>query len=237
MDVLSGVAVGAVAGFAVRPVLERIPAQWLVDYDETPDERHEPGRRFTAFTSFAPPLILAILGAFVAVRVDSFSQATVMFGALWLLVCIAWADGRFQIIPDQFIIGLFVLGTLEALLGTDFGPAFWSRIAGAVVGGGFLLMVGWVGALVTRRDAMGFGDVKLLVAVGFLVGLPLVPGVLLLTVLCAGLAFGALMALGKLKSGEMTALGPYIAGAAAATLVFSDQIDAVFSAYVALFGG
>jgi leader peptidase (prepilin peptidase)/N-methyltransferase len=54
--------------------------------------------------------------------------------------------------------------------GPDRAAAVWASLAGILVGGGILLLVGWLGRLVYRRDAMGLGDVKLLAAGGGFVG-------------------------------------------------------------------
>ncbi len=95
---------------------------------------------------------------------------------------------RFEI-PDEVSIGGMVLAPVCALLvpglhadtfvarwmeggGAEVGPgsALLGAVSGMVVGGGILWLIGVVGSRVYGRDAMGFGDVKLLAAGGGFVG-------------------------------------------------------------------
>jgi leader peptidase (prepilin peptidase)/N-methyltransferase len=101
-----------------------------------------------------------------ALRVAVF--ATVLLG-------IAVTDARHYLIPDGFTVFglLWVLGTAVAgaLLGsaTDFaGPA--DALLGACVGAGAISIVGWLGEVALKKEAMGFGDVTLMAVVGAAVG-------------------------------------------------------------------
>lgn len=95
-------------------------------------------------------------------------------------------------IPDEISIGGMVLGPLASLAfpalhdatavaqwmtedytaagGVDRLGALLGSLAGLAVGGGILLAIGWVGTRIYKRDAMGFGDVKLLAAGGAFIG-------------------------------------------------------------------
>ena len=103
------------------------------------------------------------------------------FGALrvavfgTVLAGIALTDARHYLIPDGFtVFGLFwVLGTAMAgfFLGevTPFaGPA--DALLGACVGAGAVSIVGWLGEVALKKEAMGFGDVTLMAVVGAAVG-------------------------------------------------------------------
>jgi leader peptidase (prepilin peptidase)/N-methyltransferase len=121
--------------------------------------------------------------SFTAVRVGVF--ATVMLG-------IAVTDAKHYLIPDGFTVFglLFFLATaLLAGLRGDNGPFAgpWEAILGACVGAGAVSIVGWLGEVALKKEAMGFGDVTLMAVVGAAVG----PGRALL-VLFLGAALGAL---------------------------------------------
>jgi len=95
-------------------------------------------------------------------------------------------------IPDEISIGGMVLGPLASLAfpalhdatyvaqwmtegdasegGVDRLGALLGSLAGMAVGGGILIGIGWLGSKLYKRDAMGFGDVKLLAAGGAFVG-------------------------------------------------------------------
>lgn len=104
-------------------------------------------------------------------------------------------------IPDEVSIGGMVLAPLVALVlpeihsdtalarhlaeGAAVGrwPALVATLAGMAVGGGILWSIGWIGERIYGREAMGFGDVKLLCGAGGLLG----PGGTLAALLVASL--------------------------------------------------
>ena len=132
------------------------------------------GWLFAAFT-WGPSL--------TAVRVAVFG--TVMLG-------IAITDARHYVIPDGFtVFGLvFVLATsvVSGVRGelTPFAMP-WDALVGACAGAGAIAIVGWLGEVVLKKEAMGFGDVTLMAVVGAALG----PGRSLL-VIFLGAAVGAI---------------------------------------------
>lgn len=118
-----------------------------------------------------------------------------------LLVATAVDFERYEI-PDEVSKGGMWLAPVVSLLlpelhtgsalfdwmvGQGFGlrlAAFCVSLAGLAVGGGVLIAIGWLGSRLYGRDAMGFGDVKLLAAGGGLVG----PGGALVALVLASLA-------------------------------------------------
>ncbi|HUR28721.1 MAG TPA: prepilin peptidase, partial [Planctomycetota bacterium] len=104
------------------------------------------------------------------------------------LVVATFVDFEHFEIPDQVSIGGMVVAPLASFLvprlhaetylaqilsspaGVDRIGAFLASLSGIAVGGGVLLLIGWIGKLMFRRDAMGLGDVKLLAAAGGFVG-------------------------------------------------------------------
>lgn len=101
-----------------------------------------------------------------AVRVAVFG--TVLLG-------IAITDARHYVIPDGFTVFglLFVLVT--AVIGglrpevTPFAMP-WDALVGACAGAGAIAIVGWLGEVVLKKEAMGFGDVTLMAVVGSALG-------------------------------------------------------------------
>ena len=122
-------------------------------------------------------------GTFTAVRVAVFG--TVRLG-------ISITDAKHYLIPDGFtVFGLvFVLVTsvISGMRGevTPFaGP--WDALIGACAGAGAIAIVGWLGEVVLKKEAMGFGDVTLMAVVGAAVGPPRA-----LVVIFLGAAVGAI---------------------------------------------
>lgn len=175
---------------------------------------------------------------FVALRVAVF--ATIMFG-------IAVTDAKHYVIPDGFTVSglIFVLATamVAAFRGEpDPFAAPYDALIGACAGAGAVAIVGWLGEVVLKREAMGFGDVTLMAVVGAAVG----PSRVLL-VLFLGAALGAVTFLGvvypvvKLRGATRTAqidlnlgspkaelpevpFGVFLAPAAILVLVWGDAI-------------
>jgi leader peptidase (prepilin peptidase)/N-methyltransferase len=103
---------------------------------------------------------------FTAVRVATFG--TIMLG-------IAITDAKHYVIPDGFTVFglLFVLATsvFSGLRGeaTPFATP-WDALIGACAGAGAIAIVGWLGEVVLKKEAMGFGDVTLMAVVGAALG-------------------------------------------------------------------
>ena len=122
-------------------------------------------------------------GSFTAVRVAVFG--TIMLG-------ISITDAKHYVIPDGFTVFglLFVLVTsvISGMRGeiTPFATP-WDALIGACAGAGAIAIVGWLGEVALKKEAMGFGDVTLMAVVGAALG----PGRALL-VIFLGAAVGAI---------------------------------------------
>lgn len=81
-------------------------------------------------------------------------------------------------------------------------------------------MIGLIGSIVLRKEAMGFGDVKLMGSIGLMAGFKGTVLILIMIIFSAGIAMGAMLLTGRAKREDQKPLGPYIAGAAAAFVLF-----------------
>ncbi|MCX7857615.1 MAG: prepilin peptidase [Deltaproteobacteria bacterium] len=86
-----------------------------------------------------------------------------------LLITISFIDLDFQIIPDVLSIGGLFVGLFLSFFRN---PHFYFKdsIYGALVGGGILFIIAYGYELLTKREGMGFGDVKLLAMIGSFTG-------------------------------------------------------------------
>lgn len=146
-----------------------------------------------------------------------------------LLMAISFADLEEYIIPDRFIvIGLLVrLGYL----------VFWEReaalssVIGAVAVPGALVLIVFISEKFLKREAMGGGDIKLLIMTGFYLGWK--HNILCLFLACViGIAFGFFAKRRSEREDGAFPWGPSIAMAAFIVMMCG---DAVINAYLGLF--
>lgn len=140
----------------------------------------------------------------------------------WCLIALAGIDIDTQLLPDNITLPLLWLGLLYNLF---LGPVL---LADAVIGAaaGYLLLwsVYWLFRLATGKEGMGFGDFKLLAALGAWLGwqsLPLI--VLLSSVVGAVLGIAIIVLRGKDRSQPLP-FGPYLAMAGWLTLLYGELL-------------
>lgn len=180
-----------------------------------------------------------LAAALMALAVARHFGATPLMGfALlfsWSLLALAVIDWRTQFLPDAITLPLMWLGLLISLghmsgIGLV-GPA--SAIAGAALGYGVLWLVFQLFLWVTGKEGMGYGDFKLLAAIGAWLGWQQLPLALLLASVSGALVGGTLMASGRLARGQPMPFGPWLALAGWLGLIAGDTISA---AYLSLAG-
>ncbi|MBC7895418.1 MAG: prepilin peptidase [Cytophagaceae bacterium] len=144
--------------------------------------------------SFQYPLVELVVGLLWAACVYQFGLGfTAVRIAIFItiLLGIAITDFKHYLIPDGFTVSGLVFVVATALISgfrLDVSPFAgpWDAIVGACAGAGAVSIVGWLGEVTLKKEAMGFGDVTLMAVVGGAVG----PGRALL-VLFMGAALGA----------------------------------------------
>jgi len=172
-------------------------------------------------------LAAAGLWAYMAYRegvsLEAFRGAilgTILFG-------IAMTDAREYIIPDEFTLGGLVIGLLFAVAGGWLG--LWHAVLGAAIGFGLLWLVGYVGTLVLKEDAMGGGDIKMMAMVGAFLGWQGVLLTIFLGALLGTLIFVPLTLLGQKK---LVPFGIFLAIGAAATFLVGPEIIEWYRRYL-----
>jgi leader peptidase (prepilin peptidase)/N-methyltransferase len=141
---------------------------------------------------------------------------------IWVLIALTGIDMDTQLLPDSMTLPLLWLG-----LGVNLF-AVWtplsSAVMGAMLGYGSLWGVYWLFKLVTGKEGMGYGDFKLLGALGAWFGWQAVPLMILLSSF-VGAALGIAILIAR-RQGRDTPMpfGPYLAGAGLLTLFFGDTL-------------
>lgn len=208
---------GIFAGNSAVVVFNRLPASWLCDYHVEPDgDLKQPGsQRIKSYPWKAAFSMLFVLVA-VKLAVSDWQYALAALVSLWALLIIAIADHKYMIIPDQFVILL----ALSAFGYVPYHQSFLSPLWGALIGGGCMLVIGVTGKLIFKKEALGFGDVKLFAAVGLVTGPVGVAVILAASSFLSCVVFGIGLLRKKIKRTDVLPLGPYIAFSTAVYLVF-----------------
>ncbi len=133
-------------------------------------------------------------------------------GAMAVLLALSLIDWDTTVLPDVLTLPLLWGGIVAAALGWLPGLSLMQSVAGAAAGYLSLWAVFWLFKLTTGKDGMGYGDFKLLAALGAWLGATaILPIVLMASVL--GAVIGLVMkASGSLRQGRFVPFGPFLAG-------------------------
>jgi len=180
------------------------------------------------------PIVEALTGLLSAVCAWRFGAGPELIGALvltWTLVALTVTDLRTMYLPDDLTLPLLWLGLLASLGGIFTDPS--SAIIGAAIGYGLLWSVFKLFKLVTGKEGMGYGDFKLLAALGAWLGWQALPQIVLLSALVgAGVGIGLILAR-RVQLSSRIPFGPYLAGAGWIALVWGDSINEAYLGYLA----
>ncbi|MFP5392335.1 MAG: prepilin peptidase, partial [Gammaproteobacteria bacterium] len=136
-----------------------------------------------------------------------------------------------QLLPDDLTYPLLWLGLLVNLNGT-FVP-LRDAVMGAAAGYLVLWSIYWLFKLATGKEGMGYGDFKLLAALGAWMGWTVLPTIILLSSVVGAVVGISLILLSKLGRGKPMPFGPYLAAAGVITLLYGAPIVAFTQALVA----
>lgn len=140
----------------------------------------------------------------------------------WVLLALTFIDFDTQLLPDQLTLPLLWLGLLVNLNGTI--VPLETAVIGAVIGYLFLWLTYWGFKLLTGKEGMGYGDFKLLAAVGAWLGWPVLPAVILIASI-AGLTYALVnVLLGRSNTAQPIAFGPFLAVGGWVCLLYRDTV-------------
>ena len=167
--------------------------------------------------------LAALMAGYIAWR---YGPGAAMIGALifaWAMIALAFIDLDTFYLPDSITLPLLWAGLVFNLGGvfTELGSA----VIGAAAGYLALWSVYWLYKLVTGKEGMGYGDFKLLAAIGAWLGWKMLPLVILLSSL-AGAAVGiGLIVLARQGRNVPIPFGPYLAIAGLVALFWGEPLN------------
>ena len=179
--------------------------------------------------SFRYPIIEALTGVMSALVAWHFGVSWACAGALlltWSLIALTFIDVDQQLLPDKMTLPLVWLGLLFNLFGvfTDLS----SSVVGAIAGYLSLWSIYHLFRIVTGKEGMGYGDFKLLAALGAWLGWQYLPMIVLLSSL-VGAVIGITLVLLKQHQREIPIpFGPYLAAAGWIALIWGETLNRVY---------
>lgn len=178
-----------------------------------------------AHISLRYPLVETLSGILCAYAAWHFGFGWAAAGALllvWALIALTFIDLDTQLLPDDITLPLLWLGLLLNLNGV-FTPLSHA-IIGAVAGYLVLWSVYWLFKLVTGKEGMGYGDFKLLAALGAWLGWQMLPLIILLSSLVGAVVGIILIVATRHGRNIPIPFGPYLAGGGLIALFWGQQL-------------
>ncbi len=168
--------------------------------------------------------LTALLGGFIGWQYGLGLEGAALLLLTWSLIALTFIDIDHQLLPDRITLPLVWLGLLlntqEAF--TTLSSAVW----GAAIGYLSLWTVYWVFKLLTGKEGMGYGDFKLLAAIGAFGGVAVLPLTILLSSVVGVVLTLAISATGKRSASEPLPFGPYLAIAGWVAIIWGGEINA-----------
>ena len=141
---------------------------------------------------------------------------------LWGMIALTFIDADTQLLPDSITLPLLWLGLIVNSDNTF--TDLRSAVLGAVFGYLALWSVYWLFKLATKKEGMGYGDFKLLAAIGAWLGWQVLPLVILLSSVVGAVIGIALIVLARMGRNIPLPFGPYLAMAGFIALLWGKPI-------------
>ncbi len=173
----------------------------------------------------------AVAGLAVAWVFGPSWQTVAALAFTWTLLALAVIDIEHKLLPDSMTLPLLWGGLLLALVPVDGAPLFATlgdSVIGAAAGYLSLWIVYQLFRLVTGKEGMGYGDFKLLAALGAWLGWQLLPLVIVLSAAAGSIVGIFLIASGRRSRDAALPFGPYLAAAGWIALLWGTELMNVY---------
>ena len=175
------------------------------------------------------PLIELFTAVISAVVAWHFGFSIAVVGGLllsWALLALTFIDVDHQLLPDSITLPLLWLGLSFNLFATYTDIS--SAVIGAIAGYLALWLVYHAFRLVTGKEGMGYGDFKLLAALGAWMGWQALPMIILLSSLVGAVVGISLILLKQQHRDIPIPFGPYLAAAGWLALIWGDTLSTAY---------
>jgi leader peptidase (prepilin peptidase)/N-methyltransferase len=171
------------------------------------------------------PLVELVTGALSALLIWHFGSGLAGLSTLvfaYLLIAMTLIDYDHKELPDDLTFPLLWIGLLVNLDGT-FVP-LRDAVIGAMAGYMALWAVYWLFKLVTGKEGMGYGDFKLLAALGAWFGWAMLPSIIILSSVVGALVGIGLIVFARRARDNPIPFGPYLAAAGMIALLYGTPL-------------
>ena len=171
-------------------------------------------------------LLTASLSLLVSLRFGFSAQTIAALLFTWCLIALSGIDLDHKLLPDDITLPLLWLGLLVNIFMLFAGliPALLGAMAGYLV----LWIVYHVFRLLTGKEGMGYGDFKLIAALGAWNGIQMLPLMLVMASLIGALVGGSQILSGRQQRSQPIPFGPYLALAGWVALLWGPRITATY---------
>ncbi|HJV93495.1 MAG TPA: A24 family peptidase [Azonexus sp.] len=177
------------------------------------------------------PIVEVLTAGLTGYAAWHFGYGAAALGAfcfVWAMVAMTFIDLDTQLLPDSLTLPLLWLG-LALNLGSTY-VELSNAVIGAMAGYLSLWSVFWLFKLTTGKEGMGYGDFKLLAAVGAWLGWQMLPLTILFSSLVGALAGIGLIAFARHGRNVPIPFGPYLAAAGVLALFWGKRITDLYLA-------
>jgi len=167
--------------------------------------------------------LTAILSLMVALHFGVSTETLFGLFLTWSLICLTVIDAKTQLLPDNITLPLLWLGLLinSTEMFTSLSAAVWGAALGYLV----LWTIYQLFKAITGKEGMGFGDFKLLGALGAWMGWEMLPQIILLSSVVGAVVGISMMLLIKHQRSQPIPFGPYLAIAGWIAFMWGSDIN------------
>ena len=206
------IVLGIIAGQFTDWIIKRAPNDEKIfskDIIKEYKKRFRPNYILMAITVIIYLIMLNVLG----ISENMYANITLIVYVIItpILIAMFQIDYKMQIIPNRLNLTLFEIGLVYAFVaGFTNVNITVDKILGLLAGGGLFLLITLIGGLIAGKEAMGFGDVKLMCGLGLIFGLLAVINVSVMSFLIGAIVSIILLVSKIKKKDEYIPFGPFI---------------------------
>jgi leader peptidase (prepilin peptidase)/N-methyltransferase len=173
-------------------------------------------------------ILAAVLSGLIAWHFGFGWTAAIVLVFTWTLIALTFIDADTTLLPDDLTLPLLWLGLLVNLGGFIPGVTLGDAVVGAVAGYLALWLIYWAFKLATGKEGMGYGDFKLLAALGAWMGWKALLPIVLLSSVVGAIVGIVLIVLARRGREIPIPFGPYLATAGFIVMLAGDRLTRLF---------